>query len=150
MTLYLDVPFRQKDEAKALGARWDPAARKWYAPTGVELTLFDAWLPAPAPPVAPAMTAASRVAGAEPSGRGQAPTTKGIPLSQLLAGVAQIITQVYKAGVWTIVEVVEARTHNGHVFLQLTERTPHTPLAVGARAGRRSSTAEPRRGAFRH
>jgi len=80
VTLYLDVPFRQKDEAKALGARWDPAARKWYAPAGVELTLFDAWLPASAPPVAPAMAAAGRVAGAEPSGRELAPATKGIPL----------------------------------------------------------------------
>lgn len=141
MTLYLDVPFRQKDEAKALGARWDPAARKWYAPTGVELALFDAWLPAPAPPVAPAMTAASRVAGVEPSGRGQAPTTKGIPLSQLLAGVAQIVTQVYKAGVWTIVEVVEARTHNGHVFLQLTERTPDGRVLAKADAILWASTA---------
>ncbi|GGL48385.1 DUF5710 domain-containing protein [Planomonospora parontospora] len=30
--LWLDVPYGQKDEAKALGARWDPAAKRWYAP----------------------------------------------------------------------------------------------------------------------
>ena len=29
---YLDVPYDQKDEAKAGGARWDPAARRWYDP----------------------------------------------------------------------------------------------------------------------
>ena len=29
---WLDVPFADKDRAKALGARWDPAARRWYAP----------------------------------------------------------------------------------------------------------------------
>ncbi len=29
---YLDVPFKAKDEAKALGARWDFGARKWYVP----------------------------------------------------------------------------------------------------------------------
>ncbi|QWF80078.1 DUF5710 domain-containing protein [Amycolatopsis sp. CA-230715] len=29
---WLDVPFPEKDEAKALGARWDPAAKRWYAP----------------------------------------------------------------------------------------------------------------------
>lgn len=119
MTTYLDVPFREKDAAKALGARWGPAARKWYAPAGVELTRFDAWLPASAPPVAP-----GRVAGAAPAGREQAPATKGILLSQLLAGIAQAIAQAYNAGVWTRVEVVEARTHNGHVYLQVTERTP--------------------------
>ena len=30
--LWLDVPFSEKDEAKRLGARWDQAARRWYAP----------------------------------------------------------------------------------------------------------------------
>lgn len=30
--LWLDVPFTEKDEAKRLGARWDPAVRRWYAP----------------------------------------------------------------------------------------------------------------------
>jgi Domain of unknown function (DUF5710) len=29
---WLDVPFADKDRAGALGARWDPAARRWYAP----------------------------------------------------------------------------------------------------------------------
>jgi uncharacterized protein DUF5710 len=29
---YLDVPFAEKDVAKALGARWDPRARRWYDP----------------------------------------------------------------------------------------------------------------------
>ncbi|WP_321276453.1 exodeoxyribonuclease VII large subunit [Thiomicrorhabdus indica] len=29
---YLNVPFSQKDEAKALGARWDAIARRWYIP----------------------------------------------------------------------------------------------------------------------
>jgi hypothetical protein len=29
---WLDVPFSEKDQAKALGARWDPAAMRWYAP----------------------------------------------------------------------------------------------------------------------
>ncbi|MFI3136422.1 MAG: DUF5710 domain-containing protein, partial [Methylococcaceae bacterium] len=28
--IYLNVPFAQKDEAKALGARWDAAQKKWY------------------------------------------------------------------------------------------------------------------------
>lgn len=29
---WLDVPYSDKDHAKALGARWDGAARRWYAP----------------------------------------------------------------------------------------------------------------------
>ncbi|WP_199730246.1 DUF5710 domain-containing protein [Amycolatopsis panacis] len=30
--VWLDVPFGEKDEAKAAGARWDPGAKRWYAP----------------------------------------------------------------------------------------------------------------------
>jgi hypothetical protein len=30
--VYLDVPYAEKDEAKALGARWDPAAKRWFDP----------------------------------------------------------------------------------------------------------------------
>jgi hypothetical protein len=29
---WLDVPYSEKDEAKALGARWDPGTKRWYAP----------------------------------------------------------------------------------------------------------------------
>jgi hypothetical protein len=30
--IYLDVPYAEKDAAKALGARWDSAAKRWYDP----------------------------------------------------------------------------------------------------------------------
>lgn len=28
--LYLDIPYSEKEEAKALGAKWNPKAKKWY------------------------------------------------------------------------------------------------------------------------
>ena len=40
---YLNVPYAQKDAAKALGARWDPANKKWYVPNGKDLALFAQW-----------------------------------------------------------------------------------------------------------
>jgi hypothetical protein len=45
---WLEVPYGQKDAAKAAGARWDPQARCWYAPRP-GITALDEW--APAPPV---------------------------------------------------------------------------------------------------
>ncbi|MFI8528393.1 DUF5710 domain-containing protein [Promicromonospora sukumoe] len=30
--IWLDVPFEEKDEAKELGARWAPDAKRWFAP----------------------------------------------------------------------------------------------------------------------
>jgi hypothetical protein len=40
---YLNVPFAQKDAAKALGAKWDPANKKWYAPANTDIALFAKW-----------------------------------------------------------------------------------------------------------
>jgi hypothetical protein len=40
----LNVPFAEKDEAKRLGARWDSAKKKWYVPSGTDLTPFSRWL----------------------------------------------------------------------------------------------------------
>jgi len=40
---YLNVPFAQKDAAKALGARWDAANKKWYVPAEKDITLFAQW-----------------------------------------------------------------------------------------------------------
>lgn len=35
--VYLDIPFRNKDYAKGLGARWDNLLRTWYIPDGMEI-----------------------------------------------------------------------------------------------------------------
>jgi hypothetical protein len=43
---FLAVPFEDKDSAKSLGARWDPAKRKWYVPHGLDINLFERWWPA--------------------------------------------------------------------------------------------------------
>jgi hypothetical protein len=40
---YLNVPFAQKDEAKALGARWDAIKKKWFVPAGKDVALFAKW-----------------------------------------------------------------------------------------------------------
>ncbi|BBL72571.1 DUF5710 domain-containing protein [Methylogaea oryzae] len=43
---YLNVPYAEKDQAKALGARWDASRKKWYVPAGVDVSLFQQWEPA--------------------------------------------------------------------------------------------------------
>ena len=37
MTTYLNVPFRDRNEANAKGARWDAESRKWFVPIGRDL-----------------------------------------------------------------------------------------------------------------
>ncbi len=41
--IYLNVPFAQKDEAKALGARWDAINKKWHVSADKDMTLFAKW-----------------------------------------------------------------------------------------------------------
>ena len=140
---FLDVPFKEKDEAKALGARWDGGAKKWYAPDGTDLAIFSAWLPAGSKVSAPVVKpSANDLLSAEFGDATELATTKkGISLSQLLAGVAQAVAQAFRTGVWTIVEVVEARTKNGHVYLELSERNAEGNVLATARASIWANTA---------
>jgi exodeoxyribonuclease VII large subunit len=132
---YLNVSFKDKDAAKALGARWDSLQRQWFVPEGRELAPFALWLPKPAQ-----SNAVSTPSSAFESGSALAPPStslfpgnalsvdlapgarKGISLSSLLAGVSQAVAQAYRAGVWTLVEVVELRSNGGHVFMDVSER----------------------------
>ena len=43
-TVYLEVPFPEKDRAKAAGARWDPRKIQWYAPPGTDLSPLETWI----------------------------------------------------------------------------------------------------------
>jgi hypothetical protein len=58
---YLDVPFSEKDAAKALGARWDPAVKRWYDPRPPTVGL-DRW--AARPPVPDLLPGEDRTFGA--------------------------------------------------------------------------------------
>jgi hypothetical protein len=45
----LKVPFKEKDEAKSLGARWNPDGKHWYVPEGVDTAPFAKWIDGDAP-----------------------------------------------------------------------------------------------------
>lgn len=42
---WLSVPYEEKDEAKALGARWDRDEKSWFAPAGAAMEPLKQWLP---------------------------------------------------------------------------------------------------------
>jgi N12 class adenine-specific DNA methylase/antirestriction protein ArdC/phage/plasmid primase-like uncharacterized protein len=43
----INVPFKEKDDAKELGAKWDRQEKSWYVPAGVVLAPFDKWMQKP-------------------------------------------------------------------------------------------------------
>lgn len=128
---YLDVPYRSKDAAKALGARFDGTVKRWYVEAGVDLVAFSAWLPAG---TAPSASVSTDVALADKAAAGITTAKKGIPLSRLLNGVAAAVAQAFASGVWTLVEVNEASVRNGHVYLELSERDDAGQPIARARA----------------
>ena len=100
---YLTVPFARKDEAKALGARWDAACRKWYVPAGLEVEVFRQWLPdrlgGDQPTVSAALAVPSQASVFAPDGE---PAVRGIPLSGLLNQISQTIARAFAQPVWTM------------------------------------------------
>jgi len=118
VTTYLNVPFSAKTEAKAKGARWDSEAKKWFVPIGRDLEPFTSWLPVDA----------SKLASQD-----LADTAKGVPLSQLLAGVATAVEQAFRQGIWTTAEIVRVDGES-HVYLELAERDAGGSLIAKARA----------------
>jgi hypothetical protein len=60
---YLAVPYVEKDQAKALGARWDPNAKAWYDPGPGINSQLDKWLRDPTIPLVVTPAPVARVAG---------------------------------------------------------------------------------------
>lgn len=79
----LDVPYAEKNEAKALGAKWDGREKCWYAPEGSDLAAFEHWLPeknkmqAPNPAISPEVEFAERLKDAGLDLKGELPLMDG-------------------------------------------------------------------------
>ena len=73
MRTNLRVPFAEKDKAKRLGARWDPARKLWYVDNAADLASFARWLPT--------QPGGSPVAAAPPpSAAAQTPQAAGVTI----------------------------------------------------------------------
>lgn len=45
MSLFLNVPYVEKDDAKKLGACWEPTRKQWYVPEKYDYPKFQKWFP---------------------------------------------------------------------------------------------------------
>ena len=41
--IYLDVPYKDKNKVRLMGARYDGALKKWYVPPGAKIEIFREW-----------------------------------------------------------------------------------------------------------
>lgn len=127
--IFLQVSYGEREAPKALGARWDSDAKKWYVPPGRDLEPFAKWLPAGSHP-----SPSTALAAPADDANGLVPAApRGSRLSELLTRISSAISSVFPTPVWVIVEVVEAKINN-HVYLDLAERDAQGSLLARARA----------------
>ena len=62
--VFLTVPYAEKDAAKALGARWNPARRRWYVADGVATEPFSKWIDAASASASTSASASASAGGA--------------------------------------------------------------------------------------
>jgi len=126
---YLDVPFTQKEQAKALGARWDPLKKKWYLPDAdkLDLTPFQAWLPAELD------SALDRVNAVD--------DRETISLSELLRNVQLKLQQSFQHTLWVKAEIANLSERKGHWYLELSENNDEGQTLASCRAMLWASTA---------
>ncbi|WP_164243390.1 DUF5710 domain-containing protein, partial [Stenotrophomonas maltophilia] len=42
---FLTVDYKDKNEVKKLGAKWDKKEKSWYVPAGQDTAPFEKWIP---------------------------------------------------------------------------------------------------------
>ncbi|MBN2646482.1 MAG: exodeoxyribonuclease VII large subunit [Thiotrichales bacterium] len=132
--IYLDVPFAQKEQAKKLGARWDPLQRKWYVPENLSnnLASFSLWLPPSTgiEPISPQTypTIPQHEPETQPS------LAKGQSLSHFLQRVSQVLWQNFPGAQWLIAELSHLSERRGHLYLELSETDAQGNTLANARA----------------
>jgi exodeoxyribonuclease VII large subunit len=104
--VYLKVDFKDKNQVKLLGGRWDSTQKQWYVPSGLDLINFSKWL---------ISTQGLEIKPAE--------SNQGVTLSQLLQKVSQLINHITPQLEWVKAEVSEISLHQatGHCYLELVE-----------------------------
>ena len=128
----LEVPFAEKDAAKALGARWNPQIKKWYIPDQLEdeKVQFAKWLPEPLN-----NTVAEQLGNTSPTPQSPdlfQPNTelaqntdlveeKGVSLSQLMRQVQTVLRGGFPGAIWVKAEIASLSERRGHLYLELVE-----------------------------
>jgi ribonuclease HI len=148
----LNCPYVEKDEAKALGAKWD--GKVWYVPPGVATAAFARWLTAPVgaappPPLAPTAVAGSWHASAVPGastgasaapGGGVQPGELALFTDGACKGNANVQQHACPAGwgVAVVADVPPGATVGGQVQCELygpVELRADSPYFLGAEVG---------------
>lgn len=137
---FLEVPFREKDQAKALGARWDAVSKRWYVPEALNDNLddFKKWMPGALDLNNTSeqidTTSLSLDFDTNNFYSNSEEQPKGTKLSVVLNRVQSVLKQGFSGGVWVVAEIANINTRRGHVYLELTETNDNGQAIANCRA----------------
>lgn len=100
---YLKCPFSDKDQAKALGARWDRTLKQWYVPENQPLGPFHRWISVNTTPLVLA-------------GENQVPQDvflNEIPqytVRQFIFGITTAFYKIYPTEIWLMGQITKLKT----------------------------------------
>ncbi|RZU45234.1 exodeoxyribonuclease VII large subunit [Fluviicoccus keumensis] len=118
---YLQVPFPEKDQAKALGARWDPMERKWFV-QAEDLSPFKRWMPSGKYAASAEPVTTRHIAEPQSGYRVEsADDAKGLSLLDFMLLIQGTVEAVFPQPVWVRAEINQIKVSQGHWFLELVE-----------------------------
>ena len=106
--ILLDVPFLEKDSAKAQGAKWDFTKKKWYIYDDMDVEPFRKWVSVDA------MIKPKNELSGPPQ------VEKGVSLTEYLGRIAQVVTQAVTIE-WIRAEVSSINIKGRHYYLELVD-----------------------------
>jgi exodeoxyribonuclease VII large subunit len=104
MQTILTIPAADQSAAVALGAVLDPKSGQFFAPAGVDLAVFRAWMPT------------------QPPATALAAPTRGLSLTELLHRVTTAVENAFPHAEWVRIEISSLTSRNGHMYLDAVDR----------------------------
>lgn len=111
LMLWLHVPYKEKDQAKALGARWDATEGKWYVPEGSDPSVFQRW-----------RSHQSVGRGGEALDAPKNTDNKPQALVDFLQTIENAIRRAVPGNHWVVAEIANIKSvQNGHIRFELVQ-----------------------------
>src|SRR5450830_329899 len=114
----LNVPFAQKDSAKALGAKFDFNNKVWYVPAGMDSSPFERWMPNG---TRPAVSVNLLEADIPLMDKLSVQDNQYLTLSGILNRVAGLIKGKFTEAYWIQLEVSKFNNRGQHAYFDFVE-----------------------------
>ena len=123
VTVFLKVPYKDKDIVKILGAKWHDKEKKWFVPLGCDESRFQRWIEKEKnvnkDDLDKSNNSIESILVDTPSNK----NTAGTPLSSLLFDISDGIRRIIPNSKWVIAEIasIKKNSKSNHTYIEFVE-----------------------------